>query len=89
MTNFLTIVHIFVTLYDFREPHIGHNAECHRNLDRPCGLVVKLYQFVLLCLWHQLMSKLLVRTLNMPKFECFRKPLALTESHTKSRIYVL
>jgi len=48
MTNVLTIVHIFVTLYDFWERHIGHNAECHMNLDGPCGLVVKLYQFVLL-----------------------------------------
>jgi len=42
------VVHIFVTLYDFWERHIGHNVKCHRNLDRPCGLVLKLYQFVLL-----------------------------------------
>jgi len=44
MTNVLTLVQIFVTLYDFWEHHIGHNAECHKNLDQPCGLAVKLYQ---------------------------------------------
>jgi len=48
MTNILTMVRIFVTLYDFQEHHMGHNAECHKNLDQPFGLVVKLYQLVLL-----------------------------------------
>ena len=61
MTNVLTLVQIFVTLYDFWEHHIGHNAECHKNLDQPCGLAVKLYQVINLYYFdYQLMSKLLV-----------------------------